>query len=96
MSVALAMSQVPEERTGGSSFCSGQPQEQLARAGRRDHAWKRLRPGAGLWGPSDESSEETENQKACGSREQEAGREGRVISQGPGPASQLPMKMTSY
>ena len=70
MSVTLTTCQVPEERTGGSGFCSGQPQEQLARAGRRG-AWKRLRPGAGLWGPSGQSSEETENQKACGSREQE-------------------------
>lgn len=53
-------------------FRSGQPPEQLAHAGRRrGRAWKRLRPGTGLWGPSDQSSAETENQKAFGSREQE-------------------------
>ena len=70
----------------------GQPPEQLARAGRRrGRAWKRLHPGTGSWGPFDQSSEEAENQKSFGSRKR---REGRVMSEGPGPASQPPVKMT--
>lgn len=57
--------------------------------GVRGHAWKRLRPKRCLWGPSDQSSEETENPKSL--REQGAGREGRVISKwalGPPPSYQ--------